>query len=135
MSDDNPSVIGHISIGTNDFARASAFYREVLATLGCKELHAFPGGVAFGKVFPEIWIQTPIDGQPASVGNGVHFAFLARDRAQVDAFYEAAIARGAVGEGAPGARPQYGPQYYGCFVRDLDGHKIEATHWDSEAGH
>jgi lactoylglutathione lyase len=48
----------------------------------------------------------------------------------VDAFYAAAIAAGATDDGAPGGRPHYGPEYYGCFVRDLDGHKIEAMAWN-----
>ena len=48
----------------------------------------------------------------------------------VHAFYEAAIAEGASDEGSPGPRPDYGEPYYGCFVRDLDGHKIEAAYWD-----
>ncbi len=49
----------------------------------------------------------------------------------MDAFHRAAIAAGAVDEGAPGPRPEYGEPYYGCFVRDLDGHKIEAAYWDA----
>ncbi|MDC6652515.1 hypothetical protein N4Q54_26085, partial [Leclercia adecarboxylata] len=48
----------------------------------------------------------------------------------VDAFHRAAIAAGGVDEGAPGPRPEYGEPYYGCFARDLDGHKIEASYWD-----
>jgi hypothetical protein len=47
----------------------------------------------------------------------------------VRSFHEAALA-GATDEGAPGPRPGYGPPHYGCFVRDLDGHKIEAAYWD-----
>ena len=79
---------------------------------------------------PEFWIQSPINGQPAQTANGTHVAFLAENPAQVDAFYAAAIAAGATDDGAPGGRPHYGPEYYGCFVRDLDGHKIEAMAWN-----
>ena len=52
----------------------------------------------------------------------------------VNAFHVAALEAGAVNEGEPGRRPYYGPAYYGCFVRDPDGHKIEAMYWDAAAG-
>ena len=131
--DENPSIVSHISIGTNDFERAVAFYDRVLAVLGCRRVMEHQGAVAFGKQFPEFWVQTPIDGGAASVGNGTHFGFIAASKEQVEAFYEAAVGAGAKGDGAPGPRPMYGEPYYGCFVRDLDGHKIEAAFWDAEA--
>jgi predicted lactoylglutathione lyase len=53
-------------------------------------------------------------------------------KAQVHAFYDSAIAAGATCDGPPGPRPLYSDAYYGCFVRDLDGHKIEAAFWDEE---
>lgn len=127
-----PSCLSHISIGTNDYARARAFYDAVLPTLGCRTIMEHPGAVAYGREFPELWVQTPIDGRPASVGNGTHFGFIANTREAVDAFYQAALAAGASGDGAPGPRPLYGEPYYGCFIRDLDGHKIEAAFWDME---
>lgn len=127
MSD---SIMSHMSIGTNQFAAAVAFYETVLATLGCRKLLEHPGAVAFGRRFPEFWVQTPFDGRPATVGNGVHFGFLADSRTQVHAFHAAALAAGGRDDGAPGPRPLYGEPYYGCFVRDLDGHKIEAALWD-----
>ena len=52
---------------------------------------------------------------------------------EVDAFYAAALAAGAQDDGAPGPRSHYGKEYYGCFVRDLDGHKIEAMAWLADA--
>ncbi len=55
-------------------------------------------------------------------------------KAQVDAFHAAALAAGARDEGAPGPRPLYGEPYYGCFIRDLDGHKVEASYWDMSQG-
>ncbi len=130
MADENPSIISHVSIGTNDFDKAAAFYDPVMAALGCKRIMAFEGAVAYGKAFPEFWVQTPFDGNAAQAANGVHIAFLAPDQATVDAFYAAAMAAGATDDGAPGYRPQYGAAYYGAFVRDLDGHKIEAMWWD-----
>ncbi len=132
MSEENPSIVSHVSIGTNGFERAIAFYDTVLATLGAKRIAEHPDAVAYGKQFPELWIQAPIDGKPAAAGNGTHVGFVAPDKDAVHAFHEAAIAAGGTDEGAPGPRPEYGEPYYGCFVRDLDGHKIEATFWDME---
>ncbi|GLZ84146.1 hypothetical protein Pres01_01970 [Metapseudomonas resinovorans] len=129
---ENPSILSHISVGTNDFARAVAFYDKVLPTLGCKRIMEHPGAVAYGREYPEFWVQSPIDGQPASVGNGTHIGFFAPSKEAVRAFFEAALDAGARGDGEPGPRPEYGEPYYGCFVRDLDGHKIEAAFWDME---
>jgi len=89
-----------------------------------------PVAVAFGKAYPEFWLNDPVNEEPASVGNGTHVGFVADSREAVDAFHAAALAAGAQDEGAPGERPHYGAPYYGCFVRDPDGHKIEATFWD-----
>ncbi len=130
MSDDIPSILSHVSIGTNDFERAVAFYDRVMPTLGCRKVEDFPGAVAYGKRFPEFWVQTPLDDAPASVGNGAHVGFIAPSREAVDAFHREALAAGGADDGAPGPRPDYGPAYYGGFIRDPDGHKIEATFWD-----
>ena len=64
---------------------------------------------------------------PAAPGNGVHIAFQTPDRQTVRRFYESAIANGGIDEGAPGIRENYNANYYGAFVRDLDGNKIEAV--------
>ena len=133
MSNENPSILSHISIGTNDFERAVVFYDKVLATLGCRQLMIHLGAVAYGRAFPEFWVQTPIDGNPATVGNGSHFGFIADSKEAVHAFHEAALASGGTDDGAPGPRADYGDAYYGCFVRDLDGNKIEATYWREES--
>ncbi|MCW5700643.1 MAG: VOC family protein [Rhodospirillales bacterium] len=123
-------MLSHVSIGTNDFDRAAAFYDRVLPTIGAKRIMAFPGAVAYGKQFPEFWVQTPIDGKPATLGNGTHVGFLAASKDAVNAFHAAALAAGAKDDGAPGPRQDYTEAYYGCFVRDPDGHKIEAMYWD-----
>ena len=127
---ENPSIMSHVSLGTNDFARASAFYDAVLATVGARRIIEHPDAIAYGKAFPEFWLTAPLDGKDAGVANGTHFAFFATSRDQVRDFYETALRHGARGDGEPGARPEYGAPYFGCFVRDPDGHKIEATFWD-----
>jgi catechol 2,3-dioxygenase-like lactoylglutathione lyase family enzyme len=130
MPDDTLPTLSHLSLGTTDLDRAGAFYDRVLAVLGIRRIEAFPGGIGWGRRFPEFWMQTPIDGAPAAVGNGTHVAFLAADRAGVDAFHAAGLAAGGRCEGPPGPRPAYGEHYYAAFLRDPDGHKIEAMVWD-----
>jgi catechol 2,3-dioxygenase-like lactoylglutathione lyase family enzyme len=65
--DNNPSILSHVSIGTNDFERAIAFYDAVLSTLGCKRLMEYSGAIAYGKQYPEFWVGTPFDGERATV--------------------------------------------------------------------
>ena len=77
MTDDVPSIMSHVSVGTNDYARAVAFYDKVMATIGAQRIMEHGEAVAYGKQFPEFWVQTPFDGERATIGNGVHFAFLA----------------------------------------------------------
>ena len=129
--DDIPSIISHISVGTNKLDEALNFYDQVLATIGASRQEEVPEiAVAYGKRFPEFWVQIPYNQKPAQVANGVHFAFIAPSQEAVHAFYDKAIELGAICDGKPGPRPEYGAPYYGCFVRDLDGHKIEAAFWD-----
>lgn len=121
----NTPTLDHIGLSVSDFARAKAFYTAALQPLGIKVQREFPGqngGVAaFGRSRPEFWIA---GGQPTSP---FHIAFAATNRAEVDAFYAAAMAAGGRDNGAPGLRPQYHPNYYGAFVFDPDGHNVEAV--------
>lgn len=128
------SVISHVSLGTNDYPHAKAFYDAVLATLQIGCVMDFPGGAGYGRKFPEFWIQSPQDGGRASMGNGVHISFLANSINEVDAFHAKALELGATDEGRPGYRPEYTPEYYAAFVRDLDGNKIEAMLMVKEGG-
>lgn len=131
---ENPSILSHVSHGTDDLERAARFYDRVLGTIGARRLYEHADAIAWGRSWPEFWVNRPLDGQGSTVGNGNHVAFFAASRAEVDAFHAAALTAGAQDEGAPGARPEYGAPYYGCFVRDPDGHKIEAVFWDAGAG-
>ena len=89
---DNPSIMSHVSIGTNKFEEASKFYDAVLATIGAKRQFEFPGAIAYGKEFPEFWLQEPADGGEAQTANGIHFGFVADSKDAVHAFFDAAIA-------------------------------------------
>ncbi len=131
MSDDNSSIISHVSLGTNNFQKAVEFYDGVMPTLGAARIMQVDGAVAYGKKFPEFWVQTPENDEPAQIANGTHYGFVADSKEAVHAFWDKAIEMGATPDGEPGPRPHYGEPYYGCFLRDLDGHKIEATFWDA----
>jgi len=122
-------MIDHMGISVSDYDAAKAFYDKALAPLGISLVMTVPpefvdgrkvGGYGRGK--PDFWItggekQTP----------PIHVAFTADSRADVDAFYAAAVAAGGTDNGAPGLRPHYHENYYGAFVRDPDGHNIEAV--------
>ena len=122
-------MIDHVSVGVRDLARARDFYDVVLSSLGFRRVWQVEGGYGYGgeDERPHFWINTPLDERSAaSAANGSHIAFTARDRAAVDKFYQAALAAGATDNGAPGLR-DYTPTYYAAFVRDPDGHAIEAV--------
>ena len=121
-------MIHHVSLGVSDLECAAAFYDAVLTPLGYRRTFEVEGlAIAYGDKLPEFWIGGPLDGsRPASAGNGTHVAFAAPSPEAADRFHAAALDHGGDDDGAPGPRPQYGPGYYGAFVRDPDGNKIEA---------
>jgi catechol 2,3-dioxygenase-like lactoylglutathione lyase family enzyme len=120
-------MLSHVSLGTNDAKRAAAFYDPVLAVLGMRKLQDRGGSLDYGTSMMFFSLEQPSNGEPASVGNGVHVAFWAETRAMVDEFHRVALANGGEDAGAPGLRPEYDAHYYGAFVRDPDGNKIEAV--------
>jgi catechol 2,3-dioxygenase-like lactoylglutathione lyase family enzyme len=123
-------MLDHIGIAVADFARSRAFYEAALKPLGLSLVmevsaeetgaDAHAGFGAEGKPF--FWIGTG-----AKPKGGLHVAFAAETRAEVDSFYKAAIAAGGKDNGAPGLRPHYHPNYYGAFVLDPDGDNVEAV--------
>lgn len=120
------SVLSHVSIGTNQYGRAKAFYDAVLATLQIHLLMDAPASAGYGGKFAQFWVGLPHDGGRASPGNGVHVSFLANSIEEVKAFHAKAIELGGKDDGAPGYRGEYKPGYYAAFVRDLEGNKLEA---------
>jgi catechol 2,3-dioxygenase-like lactoylglutathione lyase family enzyme len=121
-------MLHHVSVGVADVARAAQFYDRVLRELACRRVLEFlPYGIGYGDKLPQFWVQLPHDRRAASIGNGVHVAFNATSEAMVRAFHRAALEAGGTNDGAPGPRPDYGPDYFGAFVRDLDGNKLEAV--------
>jgi len=128
-------MFSHMTLGTNDLDRARTFYEPVMATLGIAQPFSLPGTLVFGELAgAKLFIVSPFDGGTASHGNGTHAAFLAPNHTAVDAFHAAALAHGGSDEGAPGPRPQYHAHYYGAYVRDPDGNKLQAV-CHSKRGH
>ena len=123
--------IDHITCTVSDFARAKAFYQHALAPLGIKLVMEFGPSAGFGKTKPDFWVAVgPASFQTAAQLTRItpiHVAFQASSKADVDAFYQAALAHGAKSFGEPGLRAHYHPGYYGAFVLDPDGHNIEAV--------
>lgn len=131
-------MLHHVSVGASDVTRATEFYDAALAPLGMERTAEFGTpetgnvAVAYGtKGRAELWVQLPHNGQPASAGNGVHICFTAPSREAIHAFHEAGLAAGGTDDGAPGPRPQYSPDYYGAFLLDPDGNKVEAVRYGS----
>ena len=124
------NIVDHMGLGVADFAGALSFYERALAPLGIsvvmrvtKEQSGGYEGAGLGRDGkPSFWLSAEGKTKPP-----LHIAFLAEDRAAVDAFYKAALAAGATDNGPPGIRAHYHPNYYGAFVRDPEGHNIEAV--------
>jgi catechol 2,3-dioxygenase-like lactoylglutathione lyase family enzyme len=122
-------MIDHTGLNVSDFRKSRAFYVAALAPLGYEVLMDLPpsiapqGAAGLGvPAKPDFWVAGGEPNVPP-----LHVAFRARDRAQVDAFYRAAMAAGGRDNGAPSIRAHYHPNYYGAFVLDPDGHNIEAV--------
>jgi catechol 2,3-dioxygenase-like lactoylglutathione lyase family enzyme len=118
-------MLDHISIQCADPAASARFYDVVLATLGEARVMDFGSVVGYGPSGkPTFWIG------PQETGEGFresHIAFMAADRAAVQAFFDAAVASGAQVLHEPRLWPEYHPNYFGAFVRDPDGNNIEAV--------
>jgi catechol 2,3-dioxygenase-like lactoylglutathione lyase family enzyme len=116
-------MLDHVSLRVSDFDRAKKFYIEALKPLNYAVVMEFPGAAGLGVAGkPDFWITQSDKGITTT-----HIAFAAKDKAMVDAFYQAALAAGAKDNGQPGTRKEYHPGYYGAFVLDPDGHNIEAV--------
>jgi catechol 2,3-dioxygenase-like lactoylglutathione lyase family enzyme len=119
-------MFSHVTVGSNDIAKAKRFYDEVAKPLGLVWHMESAGGIGYGRKGgrPQLWIVQPLDKQAASVGNGTTIGLDAETRPAVDAAYAAAMANGGKDEGKPGLRTHYHPNYYGAYVRDPDGNKV-----------
>ena len=129
-------MLDHTGVTVSDYTRSKAWYTKALEPVGYGLLMEIPasitghadvaglGEAAGGK--PDFWLAAATATAPAHKP-AIHFAFRVSSRTAVDAFYKAALAAGGTDNGAPGIRAHYHPNYYAAFVRDPDGHNIEAV--------
>jgi catechol 2,3-dioxygenase-like lactoylglutathione lyase family enzyme len=116
-------VFDHVGIWVSDRAASERFYRTVLGAIGIAPTHE-------GEEYTE-WNDFALGQAPdRPVTRRLHIGFAAPSRAAVDAFHAAGVAAGYRDDGAPGPRPEYGPDYYGGFLLDPDGNSAEAVHHD-----
>lgn len=118
-------MIGYVTLGTNDLARAAKFYDALAAEMGVGRMMDFETFIAWGSPggAAGIGMTKPFDGNVATVGNGVMIALEAKDKEQVHRLYDIALANGGTCEGPPGPR---GETFYGGYFRDPDGNKLNA---------
>jgi len=126
------AIFTHVTVGTNNLAKARTFYDKVLGALGHKRLTDLgENGSIWGESAPEFFVLKPANGQPASFANGGTVSFIAPSRAAVTNFHKEALALGGKDEGAVGPRG-WAPNAYAGYVRDLDGNKICAYCFKAE---
>ncbi len=120
-------MIGYVTLGTNDMARAAKFYDALLALFGAKRGYETERYVAWGTAptAPMLLVIKPYDGKPATPGNGTMVSLAARSKADVDAVYKKALELGGKDEGPAGPR---GDGFYAGYFRDLDGNKLAVFH-------
>src|SRR5262249_54175179 len=120
-------VFDHVGISVSDRAASEPFYRTVLGAMGIEPTHAGPKYVEW----EDLALGEADAGHP--VTRGLHVGIRARNRGQVDAFWQAGVGAGYRDDGAPGPRPQYDLTYYGGFLLDPDGNSIEAVHYERDS--
>lgn len=120
-------MIDHVSVPVSDLAASAAFYEVVLGEIGLSRLVERDYTVGFGEKYPEFWINLRAGMERTSEGTGNHVCLRAPSEDAVNAFYRAAIDHGGRDDGAPRARQASVTTYFGAFIRDPDGNKIEAV--------
>jgi catechol 2,3-dioxygenase-like lactoylglutathione lyase family enzyme len=122
--------LDYIMLGTKDLAASHAFYDGVFPLFGGKIESDYPG-YGFCYIFrngTRVWVAPPHNKDAPEPGNGIMPGFRCADRGEVDAAYAAALASGGTDEGPAGPRPDYGPTFYGGYVRDPAGNKMSFIH-------
>lgn len=119
-------MIDHVSIAVSELQRSAVFYEQVLEPLGLKKLVERQGSIGFGKTYPEFWLNARPAMQPVGEDTGQHICLRAPSKDAVTAFYDRAVLLGGRGDGEPRDRQAAVTVYFGAFIRDPDGNKIEA---------
>jgi catechol 2,3-dioxygenase-like lactoylglutathione lyase family enzyme len=118
-------MIGYVTLGSNDVAKAADFYDQLLSIIGATRFMESEKFIAWSvsPKSPALSVTTPFDGNAATVGNGVMVALVVDSHEKVDALHAKALELGGADEGAPGPR---GDGFYAAYFRDLDGNKLNA---------
>lgn len=119
-------MIGYVTVGTNDIARAGKFYDALLGSIGAGRFMESERFIAWAvsPTQPALGVIVPFDGQPATVGNGVMVSLVVDSPEKVQMLHAKALELGGRDEGAPGPRGDSG--FYAGYFRDLDGNKLNA---------
>lgn len=127
-------MLDHVSLGVRILTRAIDFYDVVMQPLGVIRLWTTDSAAGYGLPGGDDRLALFQSESANPGGIGSHLAFTAATIQAVDDFHAIALARGGSDEGAPSLRKRYGPGYYAAFVRDADGHKLEAVCHTTSAG-
>ena len=116
-------ILDHLTVPVKDLKAARAFYEAALEPLGMKINLDYPSAFGMGSREENIfWLA-----RDRRASGGGHYALRVDNRDEVDAFHAAALRAGGEDNGAPGPRPDYGPNYYAAFVKDGEGNNIEVV--------
>ena len=121
------NILDFVMVGSNDYKKSSEFYDAILEPLKLKKIVTTEKYIGYAHLSEpdkaQFYVTDPVNGEPATFGNGTQITILAETKEAVEKFYEIAMSRGAVDEGAPGVRSD--GNYY-AYIRDMDGNKIAA---------
>lgn len=126
-------MIDHLSIAVRDLEKSAAFYAAILGPLELTRLVERPNTIGFGKRYPELWLNARPALAAIAADTGAHIALRAPSPEAVTAFHAAALAGGGTCDGPPGPRQAAMTTYFGAFIRDPDGNRIEALHFPRPA--
>lgn len=123
-------MFSHIMVGANDVQKSKIFYDAILGALGHEPGVIDPNGRGFWITKSGIFsISKPINGEPASHGNGSTIGFQAESPAAVDACHAAGLASGGTTcEDPPGERQGTSGALYLAYLRDPANNKICLVH-------
>ena len=120
-------MYSHMMVGSNDIDRSKKFYDATFKAMGGNEgMVDDHGRLVYLHNGGAFLVTTPIDGSPATHGNGCTIG-LSMTPEQADAWHAAGVANGGTAiEDPPGERP--GSGFYLAYLRDPDGNKLCALH-------
>lgn len=121
-------MLGFVTIGAADEAKAQGFYDAVFGEIGAERKFCDDGWTGYGargQDGHDVYVITrTANGEPAKAGNGIMISFRAKTKGEVDGAYKAGLNNGGKDEGAPGPRPADSKAFYGAYLRDPTGNKI-----------